>query len=87
MSPADDARIELARIHERVGMLDQKANAGHQRIDQLERLIREDLKALMFKIDVIDAWMNRSKGWAAAALLLWGGLVGAGLFKLLGKFF
>lgn len=74
-------KVQIATAHERIVALDtrlsDKVQATHTRIDKLEVLIREDfvelkedVKAIVTKMDSIAAWSERSKGWAAAALLL-----------------
>jgi hypothetical protein len=68
-------------IRESIGFLRAQATAAHSRLDKLEVGIREDLQTLIVKIDELSAYMNRGKGWAAAALLV-SGLAGGVAFKL-----
>lgn len=62
-------------IYERLGQLDQKITAAHNRVDKVEGIIREDLKELKTELNKVVAWMNRSLGWAAALLFV-GGIIG-----------
>ncbi len=68
----------LLALAERIGALDAKATSSHKRLDTLETLLREDIKELR---EVI-AWMNRAKGWAAAALCI-AGVLGGLVVKLI----
>lgn len=78
---SDDLRILVTSLHERLIALDSKAadtaKAAHTRIDKLEYLIQEDFKEIKtdireisVKMDNVSSWAERSKGWAAAAILL-----------------
>lgn len=78
---SEELRISVVSLHERLIALDQKsgdaAKAAHTRVDKLEVLIQEDfaeikadIKAIAAKMDNVSSWAERSKGWAAAALLL-----------------
>lgn len=66
---------------ERIGSLAAKATAAHDRIDKLETGLRDDLKEIKQELKSIAAWMNRGKGWAAAAMLL-AGMGGAAVIEL-----
>lgn len=68
-----EEKAALAGLTERVGALAAQTTAAHSRIDRVESLVREDLKgieksltALREELKPVVAWMNRSKGWAAA---------------------
>lgn len=81
--------MELGSILEKVGALDAKLSAAHQRVDRLEIGVRDDLRELKqeFKdlrkdVKALTDHMNRGKGWAAAMLLL-AGSAGAGFIKLI----
>lgn len=78
---SEDLRVLVTALHERLIAADSKATeavrASHTRIDKLEFLIQEDfkeikadIKGIAGKLEGISAWSERSKGWAAAALLL-----------------
>lgn len=78
---SNDLHLLVTSLHERLVALDSKttdtAKAAHTRIDKLEFIIQEDfkdiktdIKAIATKMDAINSWVERSKGWAAAALLL-----------------
>lgn len=71
----------ISDIRERLGELSAKAGAAHGRLDRLEIGIREDLKGIQDELKAISAWMNRGKGWAAAALLI-AGAAGAAAMEL-----
>lgn len=71
----------------RLELLNNKVEAAHERLDKMERLIRDDLKEMKTEfgevvaeiklllrdnerdMKEVMAWMNRGKGWAAAAML------------------
>jgi hypothetical protein len=74
----------LLRNAERLGAVDAKANASHNRIDRLEIEIASDLTDIKKELHSISAWVNQSKGWAAAAFFLWGS-IGALFGGLLAK--
>lgn len=85
--------MELARIYEKMGQMDAKISAAHDRVDRLEAGVRDDLedikecmKDLGADIKVLNANMNRGKGWTAAILFL-AGSAGAGLVELLALIF
>jgi len=85
----EDPRIALAALQERMVTLDNKISASHARIDKLEILISQDLSEIkdgfndMSKeLKEVMGWMNRSKGWAAAVMLMasvLGGLIAKAL--------
>lgn len=73
MDPID---AQVATLTERLTSVNDKVGAAHGRLDKMEILIRDDLKEINegFKevsgeLKVVVAWMNRSKGWAAAAFV------------------
>lgn len=66
---------------ERIGTISAKAAAAHDRIDKLEIGLRSDLKDIKEELKAISAWMNKGKGWAAAAMLL-AGMGGAAVVEL-----
>ena len=70
-----DEETHSPDIRERIGTLAAKASAAHERIDRLEVGLREDLKEIKKDLTEVLAWMNRGKGWGAAALLI-AGLMG-----------
>lgn len=81
----------MSKLFERVVKLEAQAKAAHDRIDKTEVLIHQDLKDIKdnFKemskeLKDVIAWMNRGKGWAAAALLI-ASLVGGIVAKVLVK--
>jgi hypothetical protein len=64
-----DPHIEIARIQERIGAIDAKADAAHKRMDSMDALIRSDIKDLVDDIKTLMAWMNHKKGHDAAMLV------------------
>ncbi len=71
----EEAKIQLAAIRERVGSLDDKIGAAHRRMDGMDQMVREDLKAIYQKLDGLIAHMNHSKG-AQAAYIVVAGVLG-----------
>lgn len=80
--------LKGSELLERIVVLEQSAKAAHRRIDERDQDIR-DIKTGVADVskDVkeVVAWMNRGKGWAAAAMLL-AGVVGAIFTKFLASF-
>ena len=78
--------LKGSELLERMVVLEQSTKAAHRRLDERDQDIR-DIKSGVSDVakDVKDvvAWMNRGKGWAAAALLIAGSL-GAFFMKLAG---
>lgn len=86
---SEDPRVVLSAVQERIVALDGKIGAAHARIDKMELLIRDELKDIKvnFKemsgeLKEVIAYMNRGRGWAAAALLV-AGMVGGLVAKVL----
>ena len=78
---APDADVAL--LQQKVAVLEAEREADRDRMDRIENAIgegfsdiKETLKPMVSQLTELTGWMNRSKGWAAAALLL-AGLVGA----------
>lgn len=69
-------------IRERLGALDAKVTAAHTRLDKIEINVSEALKDIQSELHELNAHMNKSKGWAAAFLLI-AGATGAGVVKLI----
>ena len=65
-------------VSEKIGVLTAKADAAHNRVDKLEVLIRDDLRELKADLKELNAYMHRSKGWAAAMIFA-GGIVGGAI--------
>jgi hypothetical protein len=76
----------MTELHEKLGELNAKTKAAHARLDRLETDLRNDLKEILKEIKELNAHVNKSRGWAGAALLI-SGLLGAGIVKLLGLIF
>lgn len=72
-------------IREKIGALSAKADAAHNRVDKLEILLREDLQGIKTDLKDLNAYMHRGKGWAAA-MIFFGGIVGALFVKLFTHF-
>ena len=71
-------------LSERIGQLDSKITAMHNRLDKHEGEYKEVLKDITKELKELNYWMHRSKGWGAAAVLfatILGGLVGKFLIK------
>jgi hypothetical protein len=75
-----------AEIMKSLGALQATTKAAHQRLDKVENEIREDLNKVNNKLDELNRFMERGKGWSAAFLLM-SGFAGAGLTKLLAMIF
>ena len=61
----------------KVALAEQKAEASHKRLDSLNTLVKDELKEISKcfkensdKLDEVFGFMNRSKGWAAAAVII-----------------
>lgn len=74
---------DVSLLQQKVAVLETKQQADADRMDRMEKSIEDGFarveKALApigGQLTELNGWMNRSKGWAAAALLL-AGLVGA----------
>ena len=81
----DELKVDIALARE-------TAKAAHSRMDKFEVHSREDsakiqgaLDRVNGKLDVLNEYMHRSKGWTAAALTF-GGILGAALSKILEHF-
>lgn len=79
---SQDPRLAIVALTERIGAVSAKADAAHDRIDNMGELVRHDMKEVILEMKEVVAWMNRSKGWAAAATLL-AGIVGGAVVKVL----
>ncbi len=62
---------------EKMTLAHSKADAAHNRLDKMEVFISGELKEIKSDIKEAIGHMNRSKGWAAASILLAGILGGA----------
>jgi hypothetical protein len=90
---AESGKPTVLSLLERTVTVEAKASAAHHRVDKLESGISRDLteiKAALTGISdemkVVVAWMNRSKGWAAAGLLaagVFGGIASHLILKAL----
>jgi hypothetical protein len=69
-----------------IGQLKATTKAAHQRLDKVENEIRQDLSKVNDKLDELNRFMERGKGWSAAFLLM-SGFAGAGLTKLMAMIF
>lgn len=81
----DDTKVLVATLHERLVSLTDKADAAHRRVDKMELIVREDMREIKKELQYISAHINRSKGWAAAALLL-AGVLGSLITKLISDY-
>lgn len=72
------------QLSEKVITIANKVDAAHNRLDKFEKQVSDQLSEISVDLKAITAWMNRGKGWAAAALLL-AGLAGSALTKLILK--
>jgi len=85
---ADDPRVAVAELKGQLTGLESTLKSAHKRIDKMEILIREDfhkiqetMEKMNNKLDEVNGYMNRGKGWAGAGLLL-AGLIGGLVSKL-----
>lgn len=78
---ADDARIEVAALRERIGALDDKIGAAHRRMDGVESNIRVDLKEIYTMLATINSHIDQNKGgravWALIGTVFGGVIVAA----------
>lgn len=88
----ENGEINPVTLLERIITAENAARAAHARMDKAEESIRDSLlemKATLGgiarELKEVIAWMNRGKGWAAAALLL-GGIVGAVAMALINHY-
>lgn len=68
---------ELSLLQQRVAVLEAHREADAERMDRMEKSIDtgfKDVKGMLqpvvAQLTELNGWMNRSKGWAAAALFL-----------------
>ncbi len=57
-----DDKVEIARLTERIGAIDAKASKAHERIDNQDTLLRNEISALQRMILEFRDWMNQTKG-------------------------
>jgi Tfp pilus assembly protein PilN len=74
------------QLIESIGQLKATTKAAHQRLDKVENEIRQDISKVNDKLDELNRFMERGKGWSAAFLLM-SGFAGAGLTKLMAMIF
>jgi hypothetical protein len=80
--------LKGSELLERIVVLEQSTKAAHKRIDDRDRDIKEikdGVAAVGKDVKEVVAWMNRGKGWAAAALLM-AGVLGSVFTKLAALF-
>lgn len=80
---ADDLRIQLATLQERIGAVAQTASASHSRIDRLDSEIKEELKAISLDVKILLANMHTQSGSKATWVLV--GTLFIALFGALAK--
>jgi hypothetical protein len=85
MSDERSSQINILSIFERVVKLEGSQTALHGRLDKNELSTRESMSEILRQqaeiikdLKEVIGWMNRGKGWAAATVLM-GGIVGAGI--------
>ncbi len=82
----ENPEVAIAKMGERLASIETRLSdankAAHTRIDKLEQVIDGDLKTIMADVKELMGWMNRGKGWSAAALLL-AAIVGSLITKLI----
>lgn len=68
---------EISLLQQRVAVLESHREADMDRMDRMEKSIdngfhdvKELLKPVANQLGELNGWMNRSKGWAGAAILL-----------------
>lgn len=78
-------------IIERMALVEAKASAAHERLDRNElgtreqlKEIKEGIREISDELKLVVGWMNRSLGWAAAAVFI-AGLLGSGVTALVSK--
>jgi translation elongation factor EF-G len=62
-------------------LLEAKVGAMHSRLDKVEIEMKNQLGEIAKDVKSLIAFENRSKGWGAA-LLFFGGIIGAAIVKL-----
>lgn len=82
MMTENKLELDVALLKEKLVTLNNKIDAAHSRTDKMELMIHNDFTEMKKDLKEMNAWMNRGKGWAAAALLL-AGLGGGLLVKLI----
>lgn len=80
---ADSKPIDLLSIFERVVITERDISAAHKRMDRGEQALKEELAKIQStqaeiigELKIVIAWMNRTMGWAAAAVF-GSGFIGA----------
>lgn len=63
-------KVSPILLLEKVTILDGKVTAAHGRVDNIERMLNEQLREISKELKDVVGWMNRGKGWAAASLIL-----------------
>lgn len=93
MSDERSTQINLLSIFERVVKLEGSTSALHSRLDSNEErteravaTIAKQQGEILSDLKEVIGWMNRGKGWAAAALLV-AGVIGSAVTALIGAFF
>jgi hypothetical protein len=83
----------IGYIRERLGILEAKAQAYHERLDRTEKTIHADLKEMKIELKQIHELLGNfkldkayGKGWLAGAVCI-GGVVGGLVVKGLGMVF
>lgn len=62
----------MDNVGEKIGFITAKAELAHQRIDQLDNRLANDLRILHLDVKNLSENMNKSKGWMAALVFLSG---------------
>lgn len=78
----DESDETMNQVHEKLGVLQAKADAAHSRVDKLEAGIKSDLVEIQKDLKELAAYMHRTKGWTAALVFL-AGASGGGIAKLI----
>jgi hypothetical protein len=81
--------LKGSQLLERIVVLEQSVKAAHKRVDERDKDIQEiksGVSSVASDVKEVVAWMNRGKGWAAAAMVL-AGTIGALLTKAFATWF
>lgn len=63
---AEDVRIDIARVQEKIGAVQAAVDKAHSRVDGLQKEVKEELKGISTDVKILVAHMNQEKGSKAA---------------------
>lgn len=82
---SEELRLDIARVQERIGSLNDRIVTAHTRIDGLSKEVKDELSDISKDVKTLLANMHEAKGGKAAWVLV--GSLGIGLIGALAKIF